>query len=267
MPSVLDQIVETKRRELESQRSVLPEEELARSARAAPPPRDFFAAVTQPHRISLIAEMKQASPSAGVILERYDPQDLARRYHAAGAAALSVLTDETWFGGRLEHVEQVRTVCPLPVLRKDFTLDPYHVYQARSAGADAVLLIAEVLALEDLEKLAGLAGELGMTTLIEAHSPELLLAVAGHVGRLGGRVLLGINNRNLAIQQTDINTTIELAPRVSGVAPLVSESGIRTRDDVLAVQHAGAAAILVGESILRADNIESKIRHLLGACE
>lgn len=264
VPDVLDKIVETKRRELEAQRSAVPQADVMGAADDAAPARDFFAAVTRPGEINLIAEIKKASPSAGVILERFDPPAIARTYHEAGASALSVLTDRTYFQGRLEHVTGVRAACPLPVLRKDFTLEAYHVYQARAAGADAILLIAEVLSADRVVELADLADELGMTALIEAHDPELLLRVAARVDDIRGPVLLGINNRNLALQQTNIETTIRLAPRVKGVAPLVSESGIRTREDVLAVQQAGAAAMLVGESILRAPDIGLQVRRLLG---
>jgi len=262
--SVLDKIVETKRRELESQQAAVAQADLAKAAAAAPPPRDFLAAVTGANEIALIAEVKKASPSAGVILETFDPRSIARAYHQAGASAVSVLTDEAYFQGRLEHVAQVREACPLPVLRKDFTLDAYHVYQARAAGADAVLLIAEVLPADRIVELATLAGELGMTALIETHDPDLLPSVVACVRRIAGPVLVGINNRNLAIQRTDIGTTLRLAPQVKGVAPLVSESGIKTRADVLAVRQAGVAAILVGESILRAPDITAHVRHLLG---
>ena len=260
----MDKIVETKRQELEAERAAVSQADLIESARAAPPTRGFLTAVARPGKISLIAEIKKASPSAGVILERFDPRSIARVYHEAGASAVSVLTDWTHFQGRLDYVSQVREACPLPVLRKDFTLDAYHVYQARAAGADAILLIAEVLPADRIIELADLAGEMGMTALIEAHDPDLLLDVAAIVPRVRGPVLLGINNRNLSAQRTDIATTTRLAPRVKDVAPLVSESGIQTREDVLAVQWAGAAAILVGESILRAPDMALQIRRLLG---
>ncbi len=267
MPSVLDKIVETKRRELEAQRAAVPEAELTKAARAAPPPRDFFGAVVRAGEISLIAEIKKASPSAGIIVDRFDPAAIARTYHEAGASALSVLTDWTYFQGRLEHLVQARAACPVPVLRKDFTLDAYHVYEARAAGADAVLLIAEVLPLDRIVELADLTGDLGMTALIEAHDPDLLLKVAKRIPEIRGRGLLGINNRDLAQQKTDLNTTLRLAPRVKNVAPLVSESGIKTRADVLAVQQAGVAAVLVGESILRAPDMAWHIRHLLALAD
>lgn len=269
MPSVLDKIVETKRRELEALRKAVPEAEMRARARAAAPPRDFYGAVMQaargPAGIAVIAEMKKASPSAGVIVPHYDPASIARVYDAAGAAAVSVLTDETYFQGKLEHVAIVKGACARPVLRKDFTLERYHVCQARAAGADAVLLIAEVLPPDALVDLASLAGELGMTTLIEAHDPTLVLGLAAVIPRIRGPVLLGINNRNLALQKTDLATTLQLAPRVKDVAPVVSESGIQTRADVLAIQAAGASAMLVGESILRAPDPAAQIRHLLGA--
>ena len=264
MASVLDKIVETKRRELHAQRAAVPQADLVRAVQDAPPPRDFFTAVAGADEIALIAEMKEASPSAGVIVDDYDPSAIARVYHQAGASAVSVLTDETYFHGRLEHVAQVRRACPLPVLRKDFTLDEYHVFQSRSVGADAVLLIAEVLPPDRLVELAQLAGELGMTALIETHDADLLPSVVACVRRIDGPVLLGINNRDLALQKTDIGTTVRLAPQVKGVAPLVSESGIKTRADVLAVRQAGAAAILVGESILRTPDVAAHIGFLLG---
>ena len=264
MPGALDEIVETKRRELEARRAVAPEAEVLRLARDAPPPRDFFGAVVRRDEISLIAEIKRASPSAGLIIEEFDPQEIARTYYEAGASAVSVLTDRTYFQGRLEHVADVHGASPLPVLRKDFTLEPYHVYEARAAGADAVLLIAEVLPPKRIIELADLAADLGMTALIEAHGAELLGQTAECVPSIGGPVLLGINNRDLAAQTTDVGTTVSLASQVKDIAPVVSESGISTREDVLAVRRAGVTAMLVGESILRAPDMASHIRRLLG---
>lgn len=264
MAGLLDEILRSKRRELEARRAAVPEAEVAASARGAPPARDFLSAVTREDGIGLIAEIKRASPSAGVIVRDFDPAAIARTYHQAGASAVSVLTDWEHFQGRLEHVAEVRRACPLPILRKDFTLAPYHVYEARAAGADAVLLIAEVLKPDQIVELADLAGDLGLTTLIEGHEGELLRQVAALVHGLGGPVLLGVNNRDLASQTIDLNTTLRLAPQLKDSAPIVSESGIRTREDVLAVQRAGATAILVGESILRAPDMASHIRGLLG---
>jgi len=235
--------------------------------------------------LHLIAEIKKASPSAGLIRAGYDPQSLARAYHEAGASALSVLTDPTYFQGRLEHIAEVKAVVPLPALRKDFVIDPYQVYEARRHGADAVLLIAEVLELGLLVELAELAERLGMTTLIEVHDAQRLNAVlaaldfaaTSHGNRLakpapqsspieGGlprRRLLGINNRDLTAQRTDLATAERLAPCIPHGVPWVAESGIATASDVRRMADAGAQAILVGEALLRSDDIARSTRELL----
>ncbi|UCG16837.1 MAG: indole-3-glycerol phosphate synthase TrpC [Phycisphaerales bacterium] len=266
VPTILDRIVETKQKELAELRQRVPEEELIARARDAEPPRDFHAAIRAdpPRGIHLIAEIKRASPSAGLIREDFDPVAIARAYHRAGASALSVLTDETYFQGHLSHVPQARQAAPLPVLRKDFTLDTYHVYQARAAGADAILLIAEVLATDEIVALLQLADSLGMTTLVESHNANLLLAVYAAVRAANPkRYLLGINNRDLARQVTDVGTTVRLAELLDDTSRLVAESGIQTREDVLRVQRAGAAAMLVGESLMAADDIAAKAAELL----
>jgi indole-3-glycerol phosphate synthase len=237
------------------------------TAHHAEPPRDFLGAVTAsaPHGIHLIAEVKKASPSAGLIVPDFDPVRIAEVYHAAGASALSVLTDAAYFRGALEHLALVRSAVPLPVLRKDFTIDEYQVYEARAAGADAVLLIAEVLGPNRLEVLHRLTRGLKMTSLIEVHTRENLQAVLQILGPPGvAGYLLGINNRDLSTQTTDLQTTVRLASLLPPGAPFVSESGIVTRDDVEFVRDAGACAILVGESLLRADDVTLKISHLLG---
>ena len=267
MTTILDRIIEAKRREVAAARQTMPLAELADRARRAEPPRDFFGAVSRPapHGVHLIAEVKKASPSAGVIRADFDPAGIARIYHQAGAAAISVLTDETFFQGRLEHIQQVKSAVPLPVLRKDFVIDEYQIHQARRHGADAVLLIVEVLGVEAVGRLAEVVADLGMTALIEVHGAELLDRLMEVVDfDSSGRRLLGINNRDLTVQRTDVATTGRLAARLTRRPVLVSESGIKTRADVEQVAAAGADAILVGETLLRAADVAGKIRELLG---
>ncbi|MCP4250415.1 MAG: indole-3-glycerol phosphate synthase TrpC [bacterium] len=272
MQTILDRIVETKRREVAAARSALPLEAMADRARAADPPRDFYAAVAGPARfgIHLIAEVKKASPSAGVIRADYDPVAIARLYHQAGASAVSVLTDESFFQGHLDHIGQVKPAVPLPVLRKDFIVDEYQIYQARRHGADAVLLIAEVLEAATIARWADLIADLGMSALIEVHQPDRvdqLLDVVDFAPP--ARRLLGINNRDLTVQRTDISHTERLvalvAKRQSSSPAVVSESGIKTRADVERLIAAGANAILVGESLLRSDDPARAIADLLGS--
>ncbi|NOX58157.1 MAG: indole-3-glycerol phosphate synthase TrpC [Planctomycetes bacterium] len=267
LSNILDQIVADKRIEVERQKAALPFEEVMAMASNAPPPRDFKLAATADSSgaIKLIAEIKRKSPSAGLIREPFEPADIALVYQKAGAAAISVLTDEQYFGGRLEYIKEVRDVVDLPVLRKDFVVDRYQIAQARAAHADAILLIAEVLSPKTIYEFANVAGELGLAVLVEAHSEVNLKAVLNAMGTpLPDNVLIGINNRDLTIQQTDIDTTARLAKLLPPSTVLVSESGIHTRDDVVAVQQAGANAILVGEAILAASDMAAKMRELLG---
>ena len=265
--TILDRIVQTKREEVTLARKCRPLAELQANLARLDPPRDFHGAVTapSPHGIQLIAEIKKASPSAGLIVADFDPVAIARAYHRHGAAALSVLTDETYFQGRLDFIDVVKRAVPLPVLRKDFIIDEYQLYEARVAGADAVLLIAEVLGADRVAELAAITRRLEMTALVEVHSAENLQAVLDTVGPPNPNAyILGINNRDLTLQRTDLNTTIRLAGLLPHAAPFVAESGIGTREDVRKIQRAGARAMLVGESLLRAASIETQINILMG---
>lgn len=265
--TILDRIVHTKRVEVAEARQRRPLAEVRANLAQIDPPRDFLQALTAPpaRGIHLIAEIKKASPSAGVIVEDFDAVEIAQSYHRHGAAAISVLTDETYFQGRLEYIDAVRQAVPLPVLRKDFIIDEYQVYEAREAGADAVLLIAEVLGAGKIGDLMAVAGSLGMTALVEVHSEKTLHAVIDAVGPpRADAYILGINNRDLAVQKVDLATTTRLAKLLPRGAPFISESGISTREDVLEVQRAGARAMLIGESLLRAANIPAQIDNLLG---
>ncbi|HKI38470.1 MAG TPA: indole-3-glycerol phosphate synthase TrpC [Gemmataceae bacterium] len=260
MTTILDRIVVSKRREIDAARARVPEAELRRRLASAPPPRDFRAALDVPGEVRFIAEVKRASPSAGLIRADFDPVVIARTYAAHGAACLSVLTDGPFFQGHLSHLEQVRAVVAPPVLRKDFILDPYQLLEARAAGADAVLLIAEILDGESLPALFRQAHDLGLQCLVELYDAENLPRVLD-----AGARLVGVNNRDLRTFVTRLEHTLELAGRLPPGCCLVSESGIRSRDDVLRLQAAGVRAVLVGETLMRAPDIGAKLDELRGA--
>jgi indole-3-glycerol phosphate synthase len=226
---------------------------------SAPPVRNFFQPLAAGGPIKLIAEVKKASPSAGVIRADFDPVAISQIYEAQGATCISVLTDEPYFQGRLEYLERIRAGVALPVLRKDFILDTYQLMEARVAGADAVLLIAECLDDCNLRKLFNAACELGMTPLVELYEPENLPRVFD-----AGATLIGVNNRNLHTFEVDLEHTIRMRERVPGECVLVGESGIKTHADVERLAAAGVDAILVGESLTREPDIGAAVDRLLG---
>ncbi|MEO1128260.1 MAG: indole-3-glycerol phosphate synthase TrpC [Planctomycetota bacterium] len=271
-PITLEQIVAHKRDEVERAKAQTSLETLKERIEELGRPRNFFQAVVK-HAgttdVSVIAEVKRRSPSAGWIrpeyVDAFDPVAIARRYHANGAAAISCLTDEAFFSGSNDYVHAIRDAVPLPVLRKDFIIDPWQVWESRAIGADAILLIAECLTEGELIDLMILARELQLTTLVEVHSMDNLLKVRPHVGfpsRSYG--LLGINNRNLATMQTDVAHTLRLVDLVEDPSTLVSESGIRTPDDVDKLRKEGVRIILVGESLMRTDDPGTALAELLG---
>jgi indole-3-glycerol phosphate synthase len=258
MADILREIIAYKRRVVAARRSLRPLAQVRAAARDAEPARDFAAALRQPG-MALIAEIKKASPSAGVIRADFDPQSIARAYAANGAAALSVVTDEAYFLGCDLYLQRARQVVGVPVLRKDFTIDEYQVVEARALGADAVLLIAAAMDGDQLTDLVALSGELGMAALVEVHGAgELARAAAA------GAQLIGINNRDLRTFATRLETTLEVRPQVPRQATLVSESGIHDRRDVLRLAAAGVDAVLVGEALMRRADIGAKVRELLG---
>jgi indole-3-glycerol phosphate synthase len=258
MPTILDKIVTTKRGEIERARAVLPERELRAQLADSPPVRDFFAQLAAGGPIKLIAEVKKASPSAGVIRADFDPVSIAQTYETHGASCISVLTDESYFQGRIEYLWQIREAVGLPVLRKDFILDTYQIVEARVAGADAVLLIAECLDDCNLRKLFNETCEWGMTPLVELYQPENLQRVFD-----AGATLIGVNNRDLHTFSVDLEHTIRMRERVPDECVLVSESGIRTHEDVQQLEAAGVDAILVGESLMREPDIGAAVDRLL----
>lgn len=262
MPNVLDDIVAYKRTEIAAAKQRTSIAALQARLANAPPVRDFVAALqtsAEQSGVGLIAEVKKASPSAGLIRADFDPVTIAETYAANGAACISCLTDEKYFQGRLEHLTAIRQAVSLPVLRKDFVVDRYQVLEARVAGADAILLIAECLDDCHLRDLYFYASELGMECLIELYEPDNLDRVLTLEPPL-----VGVNNRDLKTMITDLDHTIRLAPRIAPMALLVAESGIRTRADVEHLQAAGCRAILVGESLMRSTDIGHAVRELLG---
>ncbi len=267
MGTILDEIVAAKRREVTQRQAARSLAEIRRLAADAEPPRDFHAAIAaRPRkRVHLITEIKRKSPSAGLIRPDFDPAAIARAYRQAGASCLSVLTDEPYFDGRLEYVAQVKRAVDLPVLRKDFMVDPWQIYESRAAGADCILLIGEVLAPALLREMLELACGLGMTSLIEVHEQATLEALIEVIGFPNDRrSLLGINNRDLKVQRTDLSTTGRLATMVGEGTLLVAESGVKTRQDVDLLVAAGARALLVGETLMRSGDIAAATRELLG---
>jgi len=257
--TVLDRIVAVKRREIAAASDRVSLTELRRRLASAPPVRDFFAALAQPGAIRLIAEVKKASPSAGVIREDFDPVAIAQTYERHGASCLSVLTDEPHFQGHLDYLTAVRANVALPVLRKDFILDSYQVVEARAAGADAVLLIAECLDDCNLRKLHNEIVELGMTPLVEIYDPENLPRVLE-----AGATLIGVNNRDLRTFKVDLEHSLRLRPGIPAECVMVSESGVKTHADVERLYAAGVNAILVGESLMREADIGAAVDRLLG---
>ena len=267
MADVLAQIVADKRVEVAQARQRVPLEQVRQAALDAEPARNFFAAVTRPAgELRVIAEVKKASPSAGVIRADFDPVAVATAYYQAGAAAISCLTDVKYFQGSLSYIAPIKAAVPLPVLRKDFIIDPYQIYEARAAGADAVLLIAECLGEAELLDLLILATELKMSTLVEVHDVESLLKVRPHIGfPHPAYTLLGINNRDLKTMTTDLSHTLRLLEFVERPEILVSESGIRTPADIARLRKAGIHRVLVGEHLMRQPDIGAALRTLMGA--
>ncbi len=268
MTTALEQIVARKRIEVQKAKAATPQDVLQKRVAEMPRPRNFFAAVVNdraPRRTRIIAEIKQRSPSAGAIANDFDPVRIARQYHEAGAAAISCLTDEKDFGGHLGYIPQIREAVPLPVLRKDFIVDQYQVWESRAAGADAVLLIADVLEEGQILDMMILARELSMTSLVEAHDLERLLKVRHYIGfPHAGYSLLGINNRDLKTMTTDISHTFRMLEFIENRKAVVSESGIASPADLSRLRQRGVNIVLVGEHFLRQPDPGQALRDLLG---
>jgi indole-3-glycerol phosphate synthase len=258
MATILDKIIATKRDELDTARRVRSLEELRRELGGAPEVRDFVGALRGSGLPRLIAEVKKASPSVGVIREDFDPVAIATTYAQHGASCLSVLTDVSYFQGHLDFLREIRQHVAIPVLRKDFLIDEYQLVEARVAGADAVLLIAECLDPSELKDLYDAARELGMSALIELYDAANLDAVLAT-----GCELVGVNNRNLHTFEVRLEHTLELRRQIPDDRLVVGESGIRTHDDVKRLGEGGVDAILVGESLMRQQDIGRAVELLL----
>ena len=259
MATILDKIVATKRQEISAAKTAIPEEQLRSQLADAPPVRNFFNALASHAGIALIAEVKKASPSKGIIREEFDPVDIAGAYQRHGACCISVLTDEPYFQGQLDYLSKIRDHVETPLLRKDFLIDRYQLLEARVAGADAVLLIAECLDDCNLRMLHNEALQLGMTPLVEFYEPENLIRVLE-----AGATLIGVNNRNLHTFETDLEHAIRLRGQVPKDCLMVGESGIHSREDALRLQEAGIEAMLVGEHLMAQEDVGAAVERLLG---
>ncbi len=257
---ILDQIVADKLPELEASQRSLPLAELQRVALEQLPPLDFASAL-RGDRVQLIAEVKKASPSRGIIRSDFNPVEIAQTYANNGASAISVLTESKYFQGSLNHLKSIREALGdkrLPLLRKDFILDPYQVYESRAYGADSLLLIIAILTPEKLETLLKLSHELGMACLVEVHNGAELEIALGSQARI-----IGINNRDLSTFTVDLTTTKRLRPLIPQDRIVVSESGIKDHSDMEKLSKWGVDAVLIGESLMSAANIAAKMKELL----
>jgi indole-3-glycerol phosphate synthase len=264
VPDILNKILRRKVEEIAERSSKMPLRVLGQQAEAAGPPRGFVQALRSKvaaGHAAVIAEIKKASPSKGVLREDFDPPAIAASYERGGATCLSVLTDVDYFQGADEYLQQARAACHLPVLRKDFVIDPYQVYEARVLGADCILLIVAALDDSMLRELLQLAGHLQMDTLVEVHdAEEMQRALATSAP------LIGVNNRNLRTFETSLTTTFELMKDFPPDRLLVTESGIHSRDDVKQMRERGIHTFLVGEAFMKADEPGEKLAELFGDC-
>jgi indole-3-glycerol phosphate synthase len=267
LANILDKIIADKRSEVDQHKEQSPLENLQQRISKLPKCRNFYKAVTKsnPRGLNVIAEVKKASPSAGIIRKNFNPVEIALTYQNCSADAISVLTDEKYFQGKLEYLTRIKESVRLPVMRKDFIIDAYQVYEARAAGADAILLIAETLKPGELMDLMILARQLTMTALVEVHGLDTLLKIRSMIGFPQKQYsLLGINNRNLATMKVDINTTSRLAEMVENKKHLIAESGIKTRADVEKLIAVGVGGVLIGQTLCESPDITEKFNELFG---
>ncbi len=254
---ILDRIVQAKRKEIASLKVERPLPRLEEAIRDLPPSRDFKGAISRPP-FSIIAEAKRRSPSKGRIREDFDLFRITSLFQENGASAVSVLTDEEFFEGSRTFLSGIRKMVDLPLLRKDFIIDPYQIYETKILGGDALLLIARLLEEGKLREYIRLSESLGLSPLVEVHTPEDLDKALST-----GAEIIGINNRDLRTFSTDLRITIDLAPSIPGDRIVVSESGINTREDIETLMEAGVHCYLVGEALMRAEDIGAKLRELL----
>lgn len=261
MENLLTQIVDNKKIELKEDKLKLPLKELRSRLVDIEPPRNFCAAISEPkgQSLNLIAEIKKRSPLKGTLIEELKVTTLSKRYEEGGAAAISVITEKKFFEGNPEYINIAKGASKLPVLRKDFLIDEYHIYEARYLGADALLLITAILEPSTLSDFIVLTSELGMSSLVEVHSEKELEKALRAEAKI-----IGINNRNLRTFKVDINTTFRIMNEIPDGKIVVSESGIYSRDDITMLADAGVNAALVGEAIITSGNVVKKIKELVG---
>ena len=254
---ILDEIHAYKLKEVAENKELVSIESLKERCRDVPEAIKSGTVLKRENRIKFIAEVKKASPSAGIIREDFNYIDIAKEYESGGASAISVLTDKEFFKGDIKYLSEIKETVSLPALRKDFIIDPYQIYEARAASADLVLLIARILTKEEIDAFLALSHELGMECLVEVHDNDELEKVLETEA-----VIIGINNRNLDTFETNLDTTLQLYHRIPDGKIVVSESGIKTRADVLVLEEAGIDAILIGETLMRSRDISQKIKEL-----
>jgi len=256
----LKEIILKKKERVALAKQQLPEEELKVKVQALAPARPFIEAINKPRQISLIAEIKKASPSQGIIRQDFNHLEIARIYQETGVQAISVLTEEDYFLGNISFINEVKNLTSVPVLRKDFILEPYQVYESRFYGADAILLIADILTQEEIAQFAGLAADLGMDVLVEVHDEKELKKVL----KLKGISLIGINNRDLHTLEVDPKATERLFTLIPKDKVVVVESGLKSYQDILFLKILGVNAVLVGTAFMQAENIRAKVEELMG---
>jgi len=256
--SVLDNIITQKKKEIETLKKHKPLDETVAEFNLYPK-RSFSQAITHSEEISIIAEIKRASPSLGVIRADFEPLKIAKTYEENGASAISVITDKKFFQGDINFLPEVKTAVKLPILRKDFIIDPYQVYETKLYGADALLLIAAVVSIPQLKNLLNLTHKLGMEALVEVHNEKDLKKALE-----AGARMVGINNRNLNTLKVDLQTCLCLKEKVPEDKILVAESGIKTREDILSLEKAGFEAALIGTALIQAQDIGKKLKEFLG---
>ncbi|MBT3353405.1 MAG: indole-3-glycerol phosphate synthase TrpC [Candidatus Scalindua sp.] len=254
---ILDEIHAYKLKEVAENKELVSIESLKERCKDVPDAIKSGTVLKRENRIKFIAEVKKASPSAGIIREDFNYIDIAKEYESGGASAISVLTDKEFFKGDIKYLSEIKETVSLPALRKDFIIDPYQIYEARAASADLVLLIARILTKEEIDAFLALSHELGMECLVEVHDNDELEKVLETEA-----VIIGINNRNLDTFETNLDTTLQLYHRIPDGKIVVSESGIKTRADVLVLEEAGIDAILIGETLMRSRDISQKIKEL-----
>ncbi len=256
----LKEILARKKERIALAKLGLPEEELKVKVEGLPPARPFIEAINKPRQISLIAEIKKASPSEGVIREDFHHLAIAKAYADTNVQAISVLTEEDFFQGNIAYINEVKNLTTAPVLRKDFIIEAYQVYESRFYGADAILLIAALLTQDELTQLSALAYQLGMDALVEVHNEKELKKVL----KLKGMPLIGINNRDLRTLEVDPKTVEKLFPLIPKDKVVVVESGIKTAQDVLFLKILGINAVLIGTTFMKAENIPAKVEEIMG---